>query len=302
MRPSAMRVFICCILILLPLRRGRGQCLYGKHPSVAASSCREVLDIQPECYGESGIFWLGDTEEVESLHQSYCDLQHQGGGWMRVFSHHQDENTSCPLAPGGAKGWKEVWFNGTKLYCQRGDPSEGYAPYVQWNMDRTEKYSEIRGYVNLRMKGGSSNKGDGFADGDLSLDQNYMDGVAIEMPVVPLRHIFSYVIGSKRTGIGSHKCPDHGGRHPTRALPPYYEDSYACDELDPENADLDSEGYLTRDMFEYGEDTCQQCMAGQPWFQKTLGEEIDAPLRFRIVDGITDDWGITVADMEVYVR
>lgn len=301
-----LSIIIFTVLFAFPVQHGQGQCVYGKHPSVAASSCREVLDMQPECYGESGVFWLGEAGEAEegsdSLHQRYCDLQHQGGGWLRVFSHRQDVNSSCPLAPGGTKGWKEEWFNETHLYCQRGDPSEGYAPYVQWNADRTEQYSEIRGYVNLRMKSGSLNKGDGFASGDLSLDQDYMDGVAIEMPVTPLRHVFSYVIGSIRTGTSSYRCPDSGGKQPPSSLPPYYEGSFACDQFDPENEALDEGGYYTSELYFSGEHFCTQCKSGQPWFKKTLGEITDAPLQFRIVDGTTNDWGISVADMEVYVR
>ena len=272
-------------------------CLYGKHASVAAVSCREILDVQQDCYAESGTFLIKDG--AGGTYEAYCDLLHLGGGWMRVFSHHYDKDTTCPTGPGTSRGWMPVVLTNGSVYCRRGLPSEGYTPEIQWNLDGSVTYSEIRGYVNLRMLAieGHNNELDCFSPNqDISLTESYMDGVVIEMPISPQRHIFSYVLGRK---LGNERCPTkNNGYPPPKSLPPYGEGSFACDRVNS-LLDRDGDGFIIDPVFG---DECLQCPLGVPWFQVTLGETVNHPLQLRIVDLYNDDWGLSVTDMEIYVR
>lgn len=275
-------------------------CLYGRHASVAAASCREILYAQPDCYGESGTFSIKNG--AGETYEAYCDLHHKGGGWMRVISHRQDEDTTCPMGTGAGGGWMPVVLSNGSVYCRRGPPDEGYTPEIHWNSDGSVTYSEIWGYVNLRMLiiEGNNNELDCFSPNrDISLTENYMDGLAIEMPISPQRHIFSYVLGRK---LGSERCPTYNnGYPPPKSLPPYAEGFFACDRMITDLG-IDEEGFVITPVLNPREKSCTQCPSGMPWFQVTLGEMVNHPLQFRIVDLNDDDWGLSVANMEVYVR
>ena len=292
-------ILFCCKLPALAESQNNS-CQYGRHASVAAASCREILYAQPDCYGESGTFWIKDG--AGGAYEAYCDLRHKGGGWMRVISHRQDEDTTCPTSTGTGRGWMPMVLINGSVYCRRGPPDEGYTPEILWNLDGSVAYSEIRGYVNLRLLiiEGNNNELDCFSPNrDISLTENYMDGVAIEMPIIPQRHIFSYVLGRN---IGSERCPVYNnGYPPPKSLPPYAEGFFACDRVNSE-FERDEDGFVIMPVFSPLEISCFQCPSGMPWFQVTLGETVNHPLQFRIVDLNDDDWGLSITRMEVYVR
>ena len=288
---SAKEVYFAIAVYLLQLSvqiQGIDPCLYGKHRSVPAASCREILDIQPECYGETGIYWL---ERDGNNYEVYCDMLHQGGGWLRVFSHHQDQiNTTCP------QGWVNQWMsNSTKLYCLKGTED------LQWNTDGYVEYSEVRGYVVIRVKGGEAP--DGFGDDVVStpIETEYMDGVAIEVFRPHLRHIFSYVVAITTKWK---RCP-----LPTRAkdtikplfMRPFAESSFACQDVDKFGA-TDADGYYTDYVHSPAYTDCVLCPLGMPWFQVSFGETLKEALQIRFMDGSDTASGTAITDMEVYVR
>ncbi len=287
-------LFTCCTLSCVTLAAGE-DCVFAKHSSVAAPSCRGILDVQPDCYGNSGYFWIdrGDTKS-----NYYCDMDHEGGGWQRIFQHLPGSSSKCP------QGWKDAWLSGGgTLYCQRGLTSQGYVPYHRWNEDGNVWYSEVRGFVLLRVK--EENKPDGFSDDiTATLDSEYMDGFAIEVvvPSLPPRNVFSYVIARPDYW---YRCPKSGvsyvSQHP-QALPPFNEYSFACDELDTAGL-VDQDGYYTQVLL-YPEQPsgCTMCPEGMPWFQVGFGEAVNKTLQFRFVDTRGADYGISVKKMEIYVR
>lgn len=151
----------CNIVFLLPLLlvyTANGICQFGKHPSVAAKSCRHVLDVQRDCYTENGLYWLMN-ETTENPQQFYCDMSHKGGGWLRVFYHNSTNSTVCPTgfsteAVGGRTlCWK---VPGTKLLGV-----EDHA-IIAWNTDQSVHFTEVRGYVNMQVRYNFSP--DGFSD------------------------------------------------------------------------------------------------------------------------------------------
>ena len=273
-------------------------CLCAMDPLTARGSCQEVLDTQPDCHGHSGPYWLSEGGGPVQVH---CDMSHSGGGWRRVVSFHHDHNESCPTAAGNeitTPGWEGLTLSNGSTYCLRGgwDGGEDGRTAV-WNSNRSVSYSEIRGYLQLRLLslGGEDGTPDGFAGPGYDIwDDDYADGLSVEIPEPHLRHIYSYVLGSSEN-----KCPQASGT----ASPPYLLQSggaYVCGHINTLD-EVDDDGVYQILPHTPGGSACQNCPSGSPWFEKQLGETLNHPVQLRFL-GHHDDWGIAVAEVELYVR
>lgn len=271
-------------------------CYYGKHPSVAAQSCSEVLDVQKECIGESGYFWLTGDGVGGQLEYVYCDMKHQRGGWRRAVYFHSNINTTCP----GTLVTETV--HGNEIFCtkrQDGRLNQDY-DYFTWNNDQKVKYSEVRGYVTVKVKGNHTL--DGWSNNWHSMYENAnLDGVDVLVRQIgtpfPDRPFFSYVVA--QTGSFGDRCPENGGTIHTSVTPSYRDGIYACDEVDLSGA-MDSEGFYTQVLFSA---ECAQCPAGSPWFQQKYADAVKpATIWIRVSNADDHDEKIYFSDIELYVR
>ena len=267
------------------------KCYYGKSPGSPATSCTDVLFIQPsDCYQESGYFWL-KNHPYDNPEYAYCDLEHEGGGWRRVVYYHSDTNTSCPSGL-----VSKPFFGGNHTYCTK-QANQDYAIFY-WNDDQTLEFSQIRGYATLRVKTGGSP--DGYSNLNYVLPElGALDGLEFMTGVFPggyVRKFFSYVVGTK----GLHSCPINGGDEYGALRRNYRENVYACDELD-NSTSLDSEGFYQQELF--SSDSCVQCSAGAPWFQKDYAQVIpNTRVIIRLVSTEDKDEAIYLTDLELYIR
>ena len=279
------------------------QCLRGTDTLTAAGSCREIIISQPDCLGAhaSGTFWL--KFGGAPAQRGYCDLTHSGGGWLKVVSFHHDGNDSCPSYPEAqlAQEWEGVSLSNGSLYCLKGGWREGEGGRsIIWNSERNVSYSEVRGYVQLRlisMEGGQG-EGDGFRGPNYDIwEDDFADGLTIELLDTHLRHIYSYIIGSE-----TRKCPEAQGI----AGPPYLNNGgrwYACGHINSDD-DIDGNGVYQRLPHAVGEGGgCQECSTRSPWFHHNIGEQVSHPISLRLIDYHSHPGVHTaVADLELYVR
>ena len=265
------------------------KCYYGKHGSVAAASCQDVIQVQPECHGESGFYWLGS--DSGGLEYVYCDMEHRGGGWRRVMYYHSGLNTTCPLGL-----IAETFFSGSHTYCKKFGGIN--FSVFSWNNLNSAVFSEVRGYVSLRVKAGYLP--DAFSDvPNVVVEYGYIDGFEMftgPYPSGPFRMIFSYVVGAS-TGD---KCPSNGGMEEILGQKGYRDSTYSCDEVDTSSS-TDSEGFYTQSLFDGS--GCVQCPPAAPWFERTFpGKQPLSELHGRIVNSDVDDETIYITALEVYVR
>ena len=289
-----MKKSMTSLLLVLywPLING-DQCYFGKHSSVPAKSCQNVVEIQPSCFGDSGFYWIRKTS-TSNLEYVYCDMDHRGGGWRRVIYYHSNLNTSCPSGL-----LAESLFGGTHTYCTRLSDNENFS-YFTWNSNGNVEFSEVRGYVTMKVKESATAFPDAFDDrANVNLEYGYQDGFEFLTGTYPggiLRVFFSYVIGFS----SGDRCPFNGGSEYNIGRMGYRSYSYACDEIQSGGA-IDSEGFFEQDLFN-SNDSCIQCPAGSPWFEKTYTRVTNTKVYGRIVNADSDDEEIYLSAVELYVR
>ena len=102
-------------------------------------------------------------------------MNHKRGGWRRVIYFHSNINTSCP----GSLVAESVSSNRT--YCKKvQDPNRFNLDYeyFTWNDDQSISFSEVRGYVTVKVKGNYSL--DGWSDNaQLFYENGNADGVHV---------------------------------------------------------------------------------------------------------------------------
>ena len=302
----AVPLIILCNSVLLSeplLTYEQEQCLRGRDPLTAVDTCGEVIASQADCLGEhaSGTFWL--KLGGAPAQQSYCDQSHSGGGWLRAVSFHHDQNNSCPSFPEAqlTREWEGLTLINGSLYCLKGGWREGGGGRsVVWNSARNISYSEVRGYAQLRLLSvdGSLGEGDGFRGPTYDFwEDDFADGLLIELLDTPVRHVYSYIIGSDDRG-----CPEAGGITP----PPYLKNRerwYVCGHINRGDSVDEGGVYQTSPHTEGGMGGCKRCPSMSPWFYHNTGVSVSSPIRLRLVDHI-DHPGvhIAVAGVELYVR
>ena len=283
------------------------QCVSGTDLLTAATSCREIIANQPDCLDAhaSGVYWISEGGSDDGQ-QEYCDLSHSGGGWIRIINFHHNGNSSCPSFPEAesiTQEWEGLTLANGSIYCVKGGWREDDGGRsVVWNSARNVSYSEVRGYAQLRLisvEAGSVGQGDGFKGPNNDIwDDDYADGLSIEIPETDLRHIFSYIIGSE-----TRKCPEASGVQG----PPYLNNGrrgYLCGHV-TSGDDIDENGVYQISPHDDGGEigTCQYCPSGSPWFHHYIGEHVNHPIRLRLTDYISyTGIHIAVAELELYVR
>ena len=224
---------------------------------------------------------------------------------MRAVNFHHDGNESCPNFPESGlltPEWEGLTLVNGSLYCLKGGWNGGVeGRSVIWNSARNVSYSELRGYVQLRLysENGNLGEGDGFKGHNHDIwNDDYADGLSIELSESNTRHIYAYIIGSE-----TRKCPEASGTQP----PPYLDNGkkgYVCGHVSSDDP-VDSNGVyqISPHTTTAGLGGCQQCPSGSPWFHHQIGEVVNSPIRLRLVDYRTHtDVHIAIAELELYVR
>lgn len=239
-----------------------------------ASSCREILETQPDA--QPGTFTIagpdGSPIEVE------CD-----GGWARVADINVADDPSCP----------PEWAPSTQpVGCGRDESGDTMREVV---FEVPYAYDEVRG----RARGIQFRLTDAFnAGGDsATLADNYVDGLAILRGTdAPAEHVWTFAAGMAEDSdlYDNAECPCAAGRQP----PEFVGDHFFCESgvTGPDS----SGGWEEADPL-WDESDCGA--EDYDWFTRSMSAVSTAPLRARLLlDSVHGDEDVLVTELELWIR
>ena len=252
-------------------------CVYklGMDSSHPAKSCREIYNYNMASRGQSGYYWINDTDNIIKV---YCDMELTcggiTGGWMRIANIDTTQGDACP------SGWSKI--TQPRPLCRGSSDAAGcYSAYFSNNK---AEYNSICGKLRGYQKGTPAAFLADFAPSH-SIDAAYLDGVSITVGS-PRKHVWSYAVGFSKLYDHSPyqiNCPC-AGVNPGVNPPVYVGDHYHCES--------GSTGYSSVSAF-HGSDPLwdgRGCPAGDnccsalgaPWFYRQFTEPEGGAVEVRI--------------------
>ena len=254
---------------------------------VQGSSCKDVHANYPD--SSSGIYMIDPDGGIpDNAFEVYCNMERDGGGWMRVANVDTQEG-ACP------GGWV---FTNLPLVCFRMASSSGCksAQFETYGVS----YTEVAGYVLAYQY----HMMEAFKPGVVgTIDDNYVDGVSVTYSSTPRKHVWTFAVGLSQDGyyFGSN-CPC--AKFPGPVAPGFVADDYYCESGN--FSQYEAAWYTANTLFDgKGCPVNNTCCdpAGLPWFSRELGETTADSLEARICGSASSSSGDTgVFRMELFVR
>ena len=228
------------------------------------SSCKSIYNPDPS--SPSGYYNI--TIANGSVVQVYCDMEGTNcggeGGWTRVaYINMTQAGATCPV------GLNQRSFN-NKSYCGNTGPPGCNGTMFPTLVEYSRVCGRVRGYQYVAPLAFLSYQ----VNTNLTIDDNYVDGVSITYGSAPRKHLWTYAAGPQDTIMdsGTYDCPCK--QNSKAVTPPFIGTDYYC-ESGVNNFCCQ---YLSNDILWDG----QQCDGGEapccthsnmPWFIKTLINE-----------------------------
>ena len=240
------------------------------HP---AKSCREIYNYNIASRGQSGYYWINNTDNILKV---YCDMELTcggiTGGWMRIANIDTTQGDDCP------SGWSKI--TQPRPLCRgSGDTAGCYSAYFSNNK---AQYNFICG----KLRGYQKGTPDSFRAhaASHSIDKPYLDGVSITVDI-PHKHIWSYAIGNSQAhDPGPHKINCPCAKYPGANPPVFVKDHYYCESgskgHSPKSAFHGSDAVWDGDGCSAGDGCCSTL--GAPWFYRHFTEPEGGAVEVRI--------------------
>ena len=236
------------------------------------SSCKSIYNADPS--SSSGYYII--TIANGSVVQVYCDVEGTNcggeGGWTRVtYINMAQAGATCPV------GLNQRSFN-NKSYCGNTDPSGCNGTMFPTLVEYSRVCGRVRGYqYGLPVAFYSYN-----LNTNLTIDDNYVDGVSITYGSDPREHLWTYaaaLLDLNNTYYNNYDCPCKQNN----ISPPFIGTDYYCES--GTTSCCASIIYLNDPLWDG-----QQCGAeslccthpNMPWFIKTLNETTTENIELRL--------------------
>ena len=284
----------CMELKLKCLAAALGKILQvGLDASNPANSCAEILDWMQSA--PSGYYWLQSTNG--SAVRVYCDMtlscKGVGGGWMQVAKLDMT-NTSHQCPPG-----TRLRTDLPRRLCGKNSDNSGC--YSVMFEAHGIKYNQVCGKIIAYQ----DETPDAFRGQQLSIDQNYVDGISLTHGRNPRKHIWTFAAALDEVGtISGSNCPCTNVHQTSPQPPDFIGNDYFCD-----TASINHFEHIF-----YGDDplwdgagcgpanTCCS-LNNPPWFYKQLSSKTLDDIEMRIcLDASINDEDIAIEIIELYVK
>ena len=265
----------------------------GKTPSHPATSCKEILDLNPT--SPSGHYWISDSDD--SAVHVYCDMTKTcggvTGGWMEIAKINMSDTTNmCP------KGLKTL-SSPMRLCSINSDagPACSSATFNVHGVNYQQVCGKIIGYQQKTPDGFGPYHG----NRQRTIDNGFVDGVVLTHGHGPRKHIWTFAAANDEV---SRQCPCiHVSNVGAAAVPPYVGSDYFCDTASENRVQVK---FYPDDPLWDGEGCGPQntCCSfnNPPWFMKELSSSTTDDIEMRLcADQSRSDEDITVEIIELYV-
>ena len=241
------------------------------------SSCKCIYNVDPS--SSSGYYNI--TIANGSVVQVYCDMEGTNcggeGGWTRVaYINMTQDGATCPV------GLNQRSVN-NKSYCGNTGPPGCNGTMFPTLVEYSRVCGRVRGYqydVSFAFYSYHLNT-------NLTIDDNYVDGVSITYGSAPRKHLWTYAaapLDHNNTYYGYGDCPCK--QNNTIIAPPFIGTDYYC-----ESGTTSWCGYIIYlndplwDGQQCGSESLCCTHSNMPWFIKTLNETTTENIELRLCDG-----------------
>ena len=267
----------------------------GMLESNPGKSCADIYQINKAARGVSNDYWVNTTT---GIHQVYCDMELEcggyKGGWMRIADYDTSRGDNCP------SGWNSITANGIAV-CR--SPSDTAGCYPTTFSVKNVGYNKICGKIKGYQKGST----DAFRawSSSPSLDNGYVDGISITVGN-PRKHVWTYAAGlsdDHNHNGGINNCPC--ARYPGIVPHSFVGDHYYCESGN--TGPFDRSQYHTEDPLWDGAGCLvnNNCCTNinQPWFFRQLVTSRQDAIEARLcTDQLFANEAIFVEKIQLYVQ
>ena len=237
------------------------------------ASCKSIYNADPSSSSGSYNITIANCSVV----QVYCDMEGTNcggeGGWTRVaYINMTQAGATCPV------GLNKRSFN-NKSYCGNTGQSGCIGTMFPTLVEYSRVCGRVRGYQYDILIAFLSYQ----VNTNLTIDDNYVDGVSITYGSVPRKHLWTYAAAPQDTILqnGLYDCPCK--LNSANIAPPFVGTDYYCESGVERCCPID---IPSNDTLWDG----QQCGVGEapccthpnmPWFIKTLNETTTEDIELR---------------------
>ena len=270
----------------------------GMMQSNPGKSCDDIYQINKAIRGVSDYYWINTTTGV---HQVYCDMELQcggyKGGWMRIVDLDTSRGDDCPT------GWTKITTPNHPTHpeidvCR--SPNNNAGCYSTSFTVNSTSYYKICG----KARGYQKYTPDGFNTKDI--DSAYVDGLSITIGN-PRKHVWTYAVGySDDDSVTFANCPC--AANPGDPAHSFINGHYYCESGTTGAPLIIGDTYFTSDPLWDGSgcvaanNNC--CTAvGQPWFfrQFPTAQQDDIEVRLCSNEIFTNE-AVVVDQMQFFIQ
>ena len=266
----------------------------GHFPSYPASSCKEILELQPNSL--SGYYWLIASNGAERI---FCDMTttcgNVTGGWVKVAELDMTVPThQCPssLSNRTEDGKRLCARNVDAAGCSSVDyPTQGIS------------FSEVCGKV-IGYQYGSTDGAAGLYGGK-SIDDAYIDGVSLTHGS-PRQHIWTFVSALDEGTNPDVTCPCANRNFPGPSPPSFVGEDYFCDTGNPQYSFSGPKLFYNDSLWDgAGCGSTNDCCTyhDPPWFYRSLAQATKDDIEMRVCrDEVSTNEDVLIEKVDIYVR